>query len=147
MRSVQKDRLDRIQHTLYYYWKNFIKKEWKMPILDVFLGRRYLWNNLILINLYFFSNYPRNLGNPQRLIPDCYLRTELVELHKSHNLFFEAIQYINEVCYALLLLDLFSLLRRRVAHSTNIRINSTMLVASKHGRRSILACLRCMKGK
>uniref|UniRef100_A0A914ENS2 Serine/threonine-protein phosphatase 2A activator n=1 Tax=Acrobeloides nanus TaxID=290746 RepID=A0A914ENS2_9BILA len=36
------------------------------------------------------------IGNPQRLIPDCYLRTQLVELYKSHNLFFEAIQYINE---------------------------------------------------
>uniref|UniRef100_A0A914DL14 Serine/threonine-protein phosphatase 2A activator n=1 Tax=Acrobeloides nanus TaxID=290746 RepID=A0A914DL14_9BILA len=36
------------------------------------------------------------IGNPQRLIPDYYLKPEMVEVYQSSNLFFEAIQFINE---------------------------------------------------
>ena len=37
------------------------------------------------------------LDNKQRLIPDFYLKPEMVELYQHDNLFFEAIQFINEV--------------------------------------------------
>lgn len=37
------------------------------------------------------------IDNPDRLIPDYYLRPEIVEQNQHENLFFEAIQFINEV--------------------------------------------------
>lgn len=36
------------------------------------------------------------INNPCRLIPDYYLRTEMVEMYQENNLFFEAIDYINK---------------------------------------------------
>lgn len=36
------------------------------------------------------------INNPQRLIPDYYLRPEVVEQNQHESLFFEAIQFINE---------------------------------------------------
>ncbi|TKR81374.1 hypothetical protein L596_015252 [Steinernema carpocapsae] len=36
------------------------------------------------------------IGNTKKLIPDSYTKPETVEAYQSHNLFFEAIQYINE---------------------------------------------------
>ena len=37
------------------------------------------------------------IGNKQRLIPDNYLNPQTVEIYQRDNLFFEAIQYINDV--------------------------------------------------
>jgi serine/threonine-protein phosphatase 2A activator len=39
------------------------------------------------------------IGNKQRLIPDHYLNAQTVETYQRDNLFFEAIQYINETKY------------------------------------------------
>uniref|UniRef100_A0A914Z0Y9 Serine/threonine-protein phosphatase 2A activator n=1 Tax=Panagrolaimus superbus TaxID=310955 RepID=A0A914Z0Y9_9BILA len=39
------------------------------------------------------------IGNKQRLTPDHYLNAQTVEVHQRDNLFFEAIQYINETKY------------------------------------------------
>uniref|UniRef100_A0A9J2Q0F5 Serine/threonine-protein phosphatase 2A activator n=1 Tax=Ascaris lumbricoides TaxID=6252 RepID=A0A9J2Q0F5_ASCLU len=35
-------------------------------------------------------------GNKKRIVPESYLKPEVVELHAPKNLFFDAIQYINE---------------------------------------------------